>query len=464
MIKETTVLCQKIRQHLNETAATFYPAFGTHGCVSYIWRAEGVAPYTKFSFPAQEQSPAGGCVPIYGLNCRRKQNIMLDMHNESSEKQAYVYLDNAATTLPDSAVVDVIGHILRESFANSSSLYREGLRSHETLRLARQTVAGALGCADDEVCFTATGTEANNLAVLGCARARSNFGSEVVVSGYEHSGVFDAVMSLADEGFRIKTVNPGADGNIDGNSVLSLVNKKTALVAVMQVNNETGALSDVASLSLEVKKINPRCAFHCDMVQGFLKHPVSLSKTGIDTASVSAHKIHGPKGVGALYLKRGLNIRPVFFGSAPWRGIRGGTENVAYAAAFAKAVEVFDAKKGFRDVTALNRLLRGMLSDIDGVVINSPKDASPYILNFSFLGYRSETLLHYLDDNGVMVSSGSACSKGAASRALQSMGLSKDRVDSAVRVSFSKNSSEADVTRLISLLSRVKESLISSKR
>ena len=372
-----------------------------------------------------------------------------------------VYFDNAATTVVDDAVLEVIKQGFVQSYANPSALYREGQKARKAIEQARKITAGALGCVPDEVYFTATGTEANNLAVFGAARARANFGNELVITGYEHPSLAATAMSLKDEGFIVHVVDPGTNGKINPEEILLKVNRKTALVAVMQVNNETGAVINVCELSEEVKKINHRTAFHCDMVQGFMKYPIDVKSTGIDTAAISAHKIHGPKGIGAMYVRKEFNIKPVIFGGGQERGLRSGTENVVFAMAFAKAIEVFDTKRSsFSHVASLNAYAREKLLSIKDVIINSPADASVFILNFSLPGFQSETLMRYLDAEGVMVSSGSTCSKGASSHTLVSMGLDRDRVDSAIRISFSKNNSKEDIDVLTGLLEKAKEKII----
>ena len=374
-----------------------------------------------------------------------------------------IYLDNAATTKPDVEVLDIMRRMAEDCYANPSALYREGFKAHTALEAARSAVANGMGCDPAELLFTATGTEANNLAVLGSARARRGFADEIVVAGYEHASVSEAVASLSREGFTVHSVDPGPGGEIEIDDILSRVGRKTALVAAMQVNNETGAQLEINRLADGVKGINTRTAVHCDLVQGFMKYPVKLSASKIDTASVSAHKLHGPKGIGALYIRGGFNIETVFFGGGQERGLRSGTSNTALAAAFAKAVQLMDPKKGLEVVGPLNARLREGLSRLEGAAINSPEEASAYILNLSIPGYRSETLLHYLDDNGVMVSSGSSCSKGKPSRTLLSMGLADEVVDSSLRISFSKYSVEKDVDRLVELLADVSRRLVSTK-
>ena len=372
-----------------------------------------------------------------------------------------IYLDNAATTIPDIQVVEEIQRVLMDCYANPSALYSEGMKSASLLEKAREQLAVELGCSAKEVYFTASGTEANNMAVLGTARVRKHFGNEIITTGFEHPSVLNAVDALRKEGFRVHTVKPDSGGTVDPLRILELVNERTVLVAVMHINNETGSVTDVPALAGKVKQINRRTAFHSDMIQSFMKYPVSLMKTEIDTASVSAHKIHGPKGIGALYVRRGLNIEPVVYGGNQERGLRSGTENVAYASAFALAALRFDTNANLHKAAVLNDSLREALKGIDGVIVNSPDDASKYILNFSVLNYRSETVIHLLDGRGIMISAGAACSKGSASHTLTAMGLDRRTVESSLRVSFSKDNTIKEVDALIQAVRSVKDSIIS---
>lgn len=367
-----------------------------------------------------------------------------------------VYLDNAATTKISDGAVRAVSNTLEQYFANPGSLYDIGFEAQKALERARETVASALGCKTGELYFTSSGTESNNLAILGSARARSGWGSEAVVTGYEHPSAANSVKQLSREGFEVKTIMPGADGTVDPDELLAAVGKKTALVCVMRVNNETGAMLDTAYLAARVHEINKRTAFHCDNVQGFMKHPLALAG-GPDTVSISAHKIHGPKGIGALYVREGFHLENTLFGGKQERGLRPGTENLAYAAGFVQAVREHGAEEN--DVRELCDMLRDGLSKLGGAIINSPLSASPYILNFSLIGYRSETLLHFLAQKGIYVSSGSACSRGERSHTLTAMGLSDARCDSAVRVSFSSNTPQ-DVKQLLDALAAAQKELV----
>ena len=357
-----------------------------------------------------------------------------------------IYLDNAATTAVSSSVADVINDALRQYFGNPSSLYSAGLDSHKSLERSRSVIARKIGCDPQELYFTASGTEGNNLAIFGAARARKNWGNRVIVSGYEHPSVMNTVKALEKEGFEIIVIDPGQDGILDIDRFLSAVDSRTVLATCMRVNNETGAINDVKKIASEVKKINRRTAFHCDAVQSFGKHDTALDGS-IDTLSVSAHKIHGPKGIGALYVRKGFNLEQVLFGGGQEKGLRSGTENIAFAAGFAQAVsELEPTAAGLARIGSIRDSLRKRMEQTGAAVINSPPESSPYILNFSLPGFRSETVLHFMEQNGVMVSSGSACGKGEKSHTLTAMNLDDDLIDSAIRVSFSSYTTEEEVS------------------
>lgn len=361
------------------------------------------------------------------------------------------YLDNAATTKVDLQVADHIRKVMEQSFANPSSLYKPGLDSELILRQSRAKVAAAMGCTPAEVYFTGCGTESNNIAILGAVEARKEWADHIICTGYEHPSVQQPIEKLQQQGWKVTLVTPNEQGVIQPEQLADLVTSKTALVTAMQVNNETGAILDVQKLSKLVKEKNARTFVHVDGVQGWLRLPIKLSATQIDSYAVSGHKIHAPKGIGALYLKKNSNIIPPFLGGGQEKGIRPGTENLPYIAGLAMAAEMMQKNMPQRkkQIAHCNELLRSQLENMDGIVLNSPQDAAPEVLNFSVMGIRSETMLHFLEQKEVYVSSGSACSKGAASHTLAAMGLPSQRIDSALRVSFSKDSTQEDVQALL---------------
>lgn len=375
------------------------------------------------------------------------------------------YLDNAATTAVAPAVRETIQQMLNACWGNPSSLYRLGMEAEERTQQARATVAEAMGCTEKEVFFTGSGTEANNIAILGAARARKNWGAHIVATGYEHPSVSQSLAALAkQEGFSVTEIPPGRDGRVDPDQLIEAVGSKTVLVCAMHVNNENGAVLDVAKLATSIKQKNARTFVHVDGVQGFLKRPVILSRTKIDGYAVSGHKIHAPKGIGALYLKQGFHIEPPFHGGGQEKGVRPGTENTAYIAGFAKGVKL--AQEHYREnqekIIFLHEKLMAGLARMPEIILHSPKDGYPGIVFFSMpAGLKSQVMLNHLDQKyGVCVSSGSACSGGTGSHTLTAMGVPKKQIDSALRVSFCGNNTEEDVEVLLEGLKDCCTSLI----
>jgi len=327
------------------------------------------------------------------------------------------YLDNAATTIVAPEVADVIDKAMREHWANPSSLYAPGARSEEALNAARAAVARTLGCKSRELYFTSCGSESNNMALLGAALTR-RFGKGIVVSGFEHPSVQKPLERLAAMGYDVTVVDPGPDGTLDIDRMLDHVDKNTILVACMMVNNEVGTRNDVERLAAEVKRCNSRTIVHVDAVQAWMRVPIKLAN--IDTLAVSGHKIHAPKGIGALYLSDSLYqaFQAPYLGGEQEREKRPGTENLPYALGLAAAATRLNKTMKSRDaaVRALNLRLREGLKAFPEVVINSPDNAVPEVLNFSENCIKSETMLAHLAQQQVYVSSASACGRGQPSR------------------------------------------------
>lgn len=367
------------------------------------------------------------------------------------------YLDNAATTLVAPQVADAIYKTMTVHWGNPSSLYGPGQESRRLLDRARAAVAATLGAEAGEVFFTGCGSESNNIAILGAVEPRSAWGKKIVVSGFEHPSVALPMQHLAAKGYEVLFIAPGPDGNLDEKAFLAAVDKNTILAAFMQVNNETGAQVNASALAQKIKEKNPRTAVHVDGVQAWMRVPVCLG--GIDSYTVSGHKIHAPKGVGALYLRRGHNIQPPYLGGGQEKGrgggqelgVRPGTENLPYAVGLATAASLMHQNRAARTarVAALNARLRAGLAALPEIAVNSPENAVNEVLNLSTNCIKSETMLHFLETKGVYVSSGSACSRGAASHTLGAMGLPARRIDTALRVSFCGQNTEADVDALL---------------
>lgn len=361
------------------------------------------------------------------------------------------YLDNAATTLVDPQLAKICYETMTAVFGNPSSLYKPGMQAERAVDHARAQVAATLGVTAAEITFTACGSESDNIALLGAAERTEKWAKNIVATGYEHPAVARTLELLSRRGWEIRFVHPKPDGKMDEEEFLSAIDRETGIVTFMFVNNEIGTLLDPVALSKKIRAINHRASIHVDGVQGWCKHPLKLLGSEVDSFALSGHKMHCPKGIGALYLRKNYKIGPVFGGGGQERGLRPGTENVPYIVTLGAAAQAYGKTILPRLAAAeqLNLQLRGGLAELPGVVLNSPAEASPYVCNFSLPGVRSETMLHYLEQQEIYVSSGSACSKGAASHTLTAMGLPAPRVDGALRVSFCDTSSPQDVDALL---------------
>lgn len=359
------------------------------------------------------------------------------------------YLDNSATTQVLKEAADEAFRLMVEDYGNPSSLHTRGFLAKKRLESAREAIANRLGVQPEEVFFTGGGTEANNLALLGGALARKRLGRKIVTTAIEHDSVLNAARELERQGFQVTYVQPEPDGNLDPGKLAEAIDRDTVLVSVMLCNNETGALLPVQAAARAIKRREAPALLHTDCVQAFCKVDFSPKKLGADLCTISGHKIHGPKGVGALYVKKGVRILPQTFGGGQEKGLRSGTESLPLIGAFAKAAELAprpgDLLARMED---LQKLLRQELLSIPGVRINSPSGGLPYILNFSPMGVRAETMLHFLAGRGVFVSAGSACGKAKPSHVLEAMGLPREQVASALRASFSRFSTGEDAAAL----------------
>lgn len=367
------------------------------------------------------------------------------------------YLDNAATTMVAPEVADAIHAAMLRHWANPSSLYDPAVEAQEALSTARARVARSLGCKSGEVYFTACGSESNNLALLGAALPRRSWGSKIVVTGFEHPSVQRPLRALGEQGFQVVEIAPGRDGRLDAGKFLAEVDKNTVLAACMAVNNETGAVQDIAAIAAGVKARNSRTHFHVDAVQAWLRLPLDMRRwAGVDTLSLSGHKVHAPKGIGALYLcdNQRQHLRPPYLGGHQEGGIRPGTENLPYAVGLGLAAQRGAAALRARAarMAALNARLRAGLAELEQITVNSPADAVPEVLNFSTNCVNSQTFINYLNSRRIYVSGGSACDKGEPSHTLQAMGCSDRAIRTALRVSFCEDNTEADVDALLTAL------------
>lgn len=370
-----------------------------------------------------------------------------------------VYFDNSATTKVSRAAADKAYSMMTENFGNPSSLHSLGIKAEEELESARTAIAKSLGANEREIYFTSGGTEANNLSLFGAAESRKRMGRKIVVSAVEHSSVIEACKRLEDTGYEVEYVLPDKNGKVSESSLENAVDENTILVSLMAVNNETGAVQPYSAVKRIIKKKNAPALFHCDCVQAYGKIPIKAEKIGADLLTVTAHKLHGPKGIGALYIKRGIRITPQLYGGEQENRIRPGTQSAPLAAAFGQAVREIDYG-AVQNAAAVSGYIKSFVSNMDRVYINSPDDALPYILNFSVVGIKSETMLHFLASKGVYVSSGSACAKGKQSHVLSAMGFEKERTDCAIRASFSKYSTLEEAECFCSALKEGAETLV----
>ena len=365
------------------------------------------------------------------------------------------YLDNSATTrvLPEAA--RKAAEVMVEEYGNPSSLHTRGFRARQELEASRETVAARLGAKPEELYFTSGGTEGNNLALFGAALAKKRQGNRIVTTLAEHDSVLGTVGELEKQGFEVVRLRPDSEGHLSEEQLFDAVNEKTILVSMMLVNNETGAVFPVSAAARAIRRKKAPALLHTDAVQAFGKLEFSPAKLWADLCTVSAHKVHGPKGVGALYVSKSARILPHTFGGGQEKGLRPGTESVPLICAFGEAVRLLPkASEAGPEMERLNGLLRGKLRELPEVTVNSPEDGLPYILNFSAGRVRAETMLHFLAEQNIFVSSGSACGRAKPSHVLEAMGLPKERISSALRVSFSRFSEEDDVLALAEALKK----------
>ncbi len=372
-----------------------------------------------------------------------------------------IYLDNSATTRVSDRAAKKAFEVMRENFGNPSSLHNLGFKAEMEIKNAKRIIASALSCREGEIYFTSGGTEANNTAIIGTANAKKRQGNKIVISAFEHSSVISAADYLAQNGFEIIKLTPDKNGVITPDMVASAVDDKTILVSVMLVNNEIGSVMDIATIAAAARRKNARVTVHCDAVQAFGKIPVHTGRLGVDLLTITAHKICGPKGVGALFVKKGTRIDPIIFGGEQQNKFRPGTENSAGIAAFGVAAEdsISAMAENFKKAKELKAQLIGGLEKIDKIEINSQNESFPYIVNFSTMQIKSETLMHFLEQKEIYVSGGSACAKGNRSHVLSSLSLSDKAVDTAIRVSFCGENTKEDVDALLEALKEAIDTL-----
>ena len=378
-----------------------------------------------------------------------------------------VYFDNAATTRVAPEVTELMVKIMDEDYGNPSSKHVMGMRAENYIKEAKERIASSLKVKPSEIIFTSGGTESDNMALIGMAMARKKRGKHIISCNIEHAAIYKTLEFLEKNGFEISFISVDKDGHIDLEELKRTVRPDTILVSVMYVNNEIGAIEPIAEASRIVKSINPDCYFHTDAIQAYGKLNIRPKSEGIDMLSVSGHKIHGPKGVGFIYINEKIRIEPVIFGGGQQKDMRSGTENVPGIAGLGLAAELYyrNHEKYTEKLLAVKNRLMDRLEKIEGVTLNSGKgeESAPQIVSASFEGVRAEVLLHALEEKGVYVSSGSACSSNhpAISGTLKAIGVKKELLDSTLRFSFGifNEPSEADycadcIEELLPLLRR----------
>ncbi len=375
-----------------------------------------------------------------------------------------IYLDNSATTVVCREAAEKALEIMIQKYGNPSSLHSKGLEAQHEMENARKIISDYISSEPSEVFFTSGGTEANNTAVFGAVNALKRRGNRIVTTSIEHSSVMESMQKLQKNGFEVIFIEPESNGKTSIEKINNSVNQDTILVSIMAVNNETGSIQPIESVHKIITKAKSPAMFHVDAVQAFGKIPLKPKKYGIDLMTFSSHKIHGPKGVGALYIRKGARIIPLHYGGEQENKIRPGTEANPLICAFGKAVECLpDINEEKKLIYELWEYCRRRVSEVENVHINSDRECLPYILNFSVEGIRSETMLHFLASKNIFVSSGSACARGKKSHVLSALGLSPSLVDSAIRVSFSRYNTKDDIDILFDALKEANATLAKSK-
>lgn len=364
-----------------------------------------------------------------------------------------IYLDNAATTKPCSESINAVMESLTKDFGNPSSLHKVGLNAQLVVDKARKIIASSIGADSGEIYFTSGATESNNLALRGIMGAYGKRKNKIVISSVEHASVDETVSALEKQGFETIRVSPCKDGQFYAEDFLNVCDEKTCIISMMLVNNETGHILPVERTFKTVKKKFPEIITHCDCVQGYMKIPVRVNTLNADMISLSGHKIHAVKGIGALYIRKGVRVVPEVTGGHQEKGIRSGTESVPLIASFGTAVEKYfpTIHERYEKVSMLKKYLVEKLSEINGVTVNSPENASPYVVNIS-AGKRSEIMLHFMEQQGIYISSGSACSKGQQSGVLEQFGIKGKNADSALRISMTSETTIEEIDTFIDVL------------
>ena len=368
-----------------------------------------------------------------------------------------VYFDNSATTKPYDEVIEAVSKGMKEYFGNPSSLHKIGMNCEKRLNEAREYFASTIKCNKEEIYFTSGGSEGNNLILKGLLKPGHHF----ITTAFEHHSIISTCKQLEEKGVKVTYLDVDSEGRISLEDLEEAITKDTVLVSIMQVNNEIGVIQDIEAIGKLIKERSSRAKFHVDAVQGYGKLPIDVNKSNVDFLTVASHKIHGPKGVGFIYIKKGIILNSLISGGSQEKGIRAGTENLPGIIGFEKAAQMTfeEMESRYDKVLELKKYFVERLNEIKDIRINGEIDGfSPYILNVSFLGVRAEVLLHLLEEQNIYVATGSACtSKSSAahgSYVIKSLGLSNKEVESAIRFSFSYENTKEEVDYTLDVLKK----------
>ena len=375
------------------------------------------------------------------------------------------YLDNAATTMVCPEAIAAASDAMARCYGNPSSTHTKGREAKKLLDSCRKQVADALGCTPAELYFTSCGSESDNWALLSGAEYMKRRGKHIISSAVEHDAVRKSLDELERRGFEVTRLMPDKHGVIPVQSVMDALRDDTILVSLMLVNNETGAITDIAAVSRELKRAGSKALLHTDAVQGFMKLPFRAKTLGADMISISGHKIHAPKGIGALYIKSGLKLKPIIMGGSQESGLRAGTEAMPQIAAFGAACELA-AKSMTENIERMKALRQAAITrlstEIPELRVISAPDAAPHILSVSLPGWRSEVLMNFMEAQGIYVSKSSACKKGGRSHVLEAMGLDARTIDGAIRIGLSRYTTQEDIALLCDALKTAHDTLAHS--
>lgn len=373
-----------------------------------------------------------------------------------------IYFDNCSTTKPCIEAVKAARTALEDTWGNPSSLHKMGVSSEKLVNDARSAVAKALNADDSEIVFTSGATESNNTAIFSAALSRGKRRKKIITTAFEHPSAAEPIKRLEEHGFEIVRIFPDKDGVISPSDVLSKIDSNTLLVSLMLVNNETGVITDVSKIFKAIKLRDKEIYTHTDAVQGFLKININSKTTFADMISISAHKAYAPKGIGALYIKKSVNLLPFIVGGGQESGKRSGSESTVLINAFGAAVKANadNIQARYEKAKLLREYLSKSIEDIDGVYLHEFKNSLPYINSLTVEHYKSETLLHFLEARDIYVSSGSACSKGKKSEVLKAFGYNGSQLESTLRISFCADNTTEQIDEFVNAVKEAKKRLI----